>query len=50
MCLAFSVWYGQYLSGGASASEFEQFKRAGNIKYGNGSLGMDDYDDNDDEM
>ena len=47
MCLAFSVWYGQYLSGNASASEFNQFKKAGNIKYGNGSMSMDDYDNND---
>ena len=47
MCLAFSVWYGQYLNGKASASEFNQFLKAGNISYGNGRSSMDDYDNTD---
>jgi len=46
MCLAFSVWYGQYIQGLASQSEFSQFKKAGDINYGNGSMKMHDYDSN----
>jgi predicted nucleic acid-binding Zn-ribbon protein len=44
MCLAFAIWYGQYLEGKASASEFKQFLKPGNIPYGNGSIDTDDYD------
>ena len=43
MCLAFAIWYGQYLEGKASASEFKQFLKPGNIPYGNGSISTDDY-------
>ena len=47
MCLAFAIWYGQYLEGKASASEFKQFLKPGNIPYGNGSIGTEDYDSDD---